>query len=145
MSMKNKFTFTLLAFTLFLCISSHAQQECKTTQLVNGLKTGYPVCEAMVFPSQELGKKNKSSLYFEIHSKQQLGSERHCEERLQIDGLDKTEITAVGLDLSANMTVLERSFLLKNTEYVFKVLDREIGKSLTYGGEKYWLSPILYC
>ena len=144
--MKNKLTFTLFAFALFLFVSSHAQQECNKIQLVHGLAIGYPVSEAFIFIGQEFEKKSESSLQFEFYSKQQLTSEPYCIESLQIDGLDRTEISTTDVgDFFAKMRVLELSFVLNKTEYFLKVFDREDEKSFIYVGEKYWLSPILYC
>ena len=143
--MKNKLTFTILTFTLFLMVSCDALQEQKTIKLAHGLDMGHPVHKAMVFMGQELEKNSEGALQLEIYPNQQLGSERQCLELLQIGSLDMTKVSAAVMEnFSPNMKVLGLPFLFKNKEHTFKVLDGEVGKSLLDGGKKYWLKGLGY-
>jgi tripartite ATP-independent transporter DctP family solute receptor len=117
---------------LLLATVSCAGPSDKTElKLAHGLPTDHPVHEAMTFMAQRASELSDGKLIIDIYPAEQLGSEQQCVELLQIGSLAITKVSAAVMEsFVEDYKVFGLPYIFRSKEYVYKVLDGEIGKDL---------------
>src|SRR5690606_1409297 len=136
---------SIVVIALTTVVSCNQSSDHKVIKLAHGLDINHSVHKAMEIMAKDLEEVSSGQLTIKIYPNQQLGSERECLELLQIGSLDMTKVSAGVMETFATqMNVLGLTFLFRDREQAFKVLDGPIGQGLLNEATKFWLKGLCY-
>jgi TRAP-type C4-dicarboxylate transport system substrate-binding protein len=128
-----------------LLVSCAGEDGVRLIKLGHGLPTSHPVHEAMTFLAERAAEKSNGALRIDIHSNEQLGTERECIELLQIGSLGMSKVSASVLEGFVPVyAVFSLPYIFRDEEHRMSVFDAEVGKRIVIAGEPFGLRGLTY-